>query len=754
MKKLIKISSSDPEQDKSYALLSFLTSLLERQGSFTGPNNESVRISDHVFVVGGAVRNFVIGKPVKDLDIVIDAVRLSSDGVSRDAVWLSHLITKAAPKDVHITQVSNNFGVEILHINDDWIINGVNVKGEDIEIAFARNESYAQGGYKPDSVEKTTIEEDALRREFTFNTLMWSFAGLNDKGPSEGIVIDPLGTGLRDLKSNIIDTPLSPEVTFEDDASRIMRAMKFKFKYGFDLAPRVEDAIRENPDFIENVPTEVLYMLLTTTILNQDSYREALREMKDNLMLGKLIEILNKDEAFRISLSGWVRKERDFNYLFDLLDYGLPLDDKVSFLSDRDLSIFRENIKSMSKEEQDAYIMGLKNPGSLISDKTYFMTLYNKAKSISDMSIPEFRMDYYSPLFNEIILDKPELSSNPEVLKKMLEDSIMRKLKAPLSSESRAINSRLNKLALFLKDHQKISNNILSMKLANAPWADQILPMIPKAQGDVYVFDFDDTLFWTPEWFDQVSLDKDGTALGVSNKYPMIFGRAIGLVNSLNVNPEKYMRKERDGSLDDDILHQIKALLPMRLVKKITDIPALGKKNQTIFVLLDSSGREIPITKFKELFPSKTYKIFDMRAKYYHDAVIVSGDPNFYKIPETLGTVPNQKIIDIYKNKSSNAYVLTARETAPGINEGVSNRLASVGLPAPLKVFTRPAGMSGSEYKGRVIGELASQGSVTAITFYDDNQRYITGVKKILDEDYPEFANKVTLIHVSIKDKP
>ncbi len=165
-------------------------------------------------------------------------------------------------------------------------------------------------------------------------------------------------------------------------------------------------------------------------------------------------------------------------------------------------------------------------------------------------------------------------------------------------------------------------------------------------------------------------------------------------------------------------------------------------------------GGEVSIKEFKEFFSSKITKTFDTRAKYYPDVVIVSGDPNFYKVPDTLGTIPNEEILKIYKEKSNNSYILTAREEAPGMAEGAEARIRSVGLPAPLKVFTRPAGISGSEYKGYVIGEIASQPTVSSITFFDDNQRYINGVKKILNESYPAFSEKVILNHVSIEAKP
>jgi len=754
---MLKFSSDDAEQAKAYALLGYLTNLLDRQGSFLGEDGVGVRISGHVYVVGGAVRNFVIGKPVKDIDIVVDAINLSSDRVERDAKWFSKLIISDAPVDANISQVSNDFGVEILHVNGDWIVGGTNVKGEDIEIAFARKESYALGGYKPQLVEKATIEQDALRREFTFNTLLWSFESLKEDGPSKEIIIDPLGIGLRDLENNIIDTPLSPEQTFEDDASRILRAMKFKFKYGFEIAPRVQEAIENNPEFIRNVPTENIYKLLTTTILNQNTYIVALDDMKKNGLLKEILLLVDENLTFKTSLKNWVYSERDLNYLFNILDYGFPFDDKVLFLSEAEQRTLRVNIQEMSKEDQERYLLGLKNPGALIADKTFFISLYKRVKvALPELTIPDFKANYYQPTFKDMILEAPNISFSPEILREKLEEAVMSKVDIPFATESKMINIRLNKLAQYLeiKNEEKFANLVLSFKQANLKVSERLRPMIPNASGDVYIFDFDDTLFWTPEWSDEVTLDENGVALGVSDKFPMIFGKAINLVNNINVNPEHYIRKDKKGVIDPELLERAQGLLPLSLKKKITDIPALGKKDQIIFVLINSMGGEVSIKEFKEFFSSKITKTFDTRAKYYPDAVIVSGDPNFYKVPDTLGTIPNEEILKIYKEKSNNSYILTAREEAPGMAEGAEARIRSVGLPAPLKVFTRPAGISGSEYKGYVIGEIASQPTVSSITFFDDNQRYINGVKKILNESYPAFSEKVILNHVSIEAKP
>ena len=91
----IRKISADIEQEKAYALLGFLTSMANSLGVVAISEDESVRVAVHIYVVGGAVRNFIIGQPVKDIDMVIDALALSTRRTKRDAKWFADLIIKS-----------------------------------------------------------------------------------------------------------------------------------------------------------------------------------------------------------------------------------------------------------------------------------------------------------------------------------------------------------------------------------------------------------------------------------------------------------------------------------------------------------------------------------------------------------------------------------------------------------------------------------------------------------------------------------
>jgi len=144
------------EHRTSVALMKFLSGVAKAAG-----------IAEHVYVVGGAVRNFVIGQPVKDVDVVIDSV-----AAGKDSAWFAERVRKAIP--VRTSLATNQYGVAILTVSGDWFLDGSNLKGETVEIANARKESYGGEtgkGYKPHVVAPATIEEDVVRREFTFNCM-------------------------------------------------------------------------------------------------------------------------------------------------------------------------------------------------------------------------------------------------------------------------------------------------------------------------------------------------------------------------------------------------------------------------------------------------------------------------------------------------------------------------------------------------------------------------------------------------------
>lgn len=165
----------------------------------------------HVYSVGGCERDKHLGlKTIKDIDIVVD---LPNGGI-KFANWLyDNGFTKGS------VVVYENFGTAMFKLKE--------FPNEEIEVVHTRKEIYRDKNSRNPETDFGTINEDCFRRDFTINALYHNI--------SEDKDIDFSGHGLTDLEDGIIMTCNDPDVTFEDDPLRIMRAIRFASKYCFGL---------------------------------------------------------------------------------------------------------------------------------------------------------------------------------------------------------------------------------------------------------------------------------------------------------------------------------------------------------------------------------------------------------------------------------------------------------------------------------------------------------------------------------------
>ncbi|MBK8053717.1 MAG: HD domain-containing protein [Saprospiraceae bacterium] len=179
------------------------------------------------YVVGGYVRDRLLARESKDLDVVC-----VGDGIA----LAEKLASKLTPLP-HIA-VYRRFGTAM-------------IKHKDIEIEFvgARKESYSADSRKP-AVENGTLEDDQNRRDFTINAMAVS---LNEE--DYGKIIDPFN-GFYDLENKIIKTPMDPDKTFADDPLRMMRAIRFATQLDFEIEISTYKSIAKNKNRINIVSKE------------------------------------------------------------------------------------------------------------------------------------------------------------------------------------------------------------------------------------------------------------------------------------------------------------------------------------------------------------------------------------------------------------------------------------------------------------------------------------------------------------------
>ncbi len=179
------------------------------------------------YVVGGYVRDRLLARPTKDIDIVCvgDGIQLANEVAS---------LLRPRPRVAFYSR----FGTAMLRHRD-----------MEIEFVGARKESYRADSRKPD-VELGTLEDDQLRRDFTINALAIS---LNDE--DFGSILDPFG-GLQHLEEKIIKTPTEPGRTFSDDPLRMMRAIRFSNQLGFRIEDVTLQAISKYRNRIDIVSQE------------------------------------------------------------------------------------------------------------------------------------------------------------------------------------------------------------------------------------------------------------------------------------------------------------------------------------------------------------------------------------------------------------------------------------------------------------------------------------------------------------------
>lgn len=190
-----------------------------------------------LYLVGGTVRDAVLGRLGTDLDFTTDARPEAVQELMRG--WADHLWdtgglafgTVSAAKD-----------------------------GQQLEITTFRADNYDRVSRNPEVTFGDTLEADLVRRDFRVNAMA---VRIGELGELE--FVDPLN-GMADLLEGVLDTPALPQDSFQDDPLRMLRGARFVSQLGFRLAPRVRDAIAEMAPEIDRITAERVHTELDKLI--------------------------------------------------------------------------------------------------------------------------------------------------------------------------------------------------------------------------------------------------------------------------------------------------------------------------------------------------------------------------------------------------------------------------------------------------------------------------------------------------------
>lgn len=198
---------------------------------------KNTKWENHVFLVGGGVRDTIMGYLIKDIDLVVD--------IENGGIDFAEWITKEygcfnSETNPHIFP---KFGTASFNLRSCYDLANIN-----IDVVHTRKEQYHEkDGRKPETA-FGTIVEDALRRDLTINALYLNISNFE--------LIDPTNQGLRDIKEHILKTPSDPTVVFNDDPLRMLRVIRFASRYGWPIEDKTWLGIVKNAYKIETISQE------------------------------------------------------------------------------------------------------------------------------------------------------------------------------------------------------------------------------------------------------------------------------------------------------------------------------------------------------------------------------------------------------------------------------------------------------------------------------------------------------------------
>ena len=255
----------------------------------------AVHLGMDIYAVGGFVRDLYLGQEGNDIDFVVIGDALDYARQFKQRFRSSEVVTYP------------RFGTAMLYYR--------NFK---LEFVTAREERYESHSRKP-IVKKSDLQSDLSRRDFTINCLAM------DISPDKfGEIID-MFDGIEDIERRLLRTPLNPDVTFEDDPLRMLRAIRFSTTLDFEIEPQTYRAISENKERLKIISQERM----------TEEFRKMLLADKPSTGIYLLRDTGILDITFpELSDMGGVDQRDDFHHK-DVFNHTLEVLDNISEMTDK-----------------------------------------------------------------------------------------------------------------------------------------------------------------------------------------------------------------------------------------------------------------------------------------------------------------------------------------------------------------------------------------------------------------------------------
>jgi poly(A) polymerase len=241
-------------------------------------------------LVGGPVRDLILGRRVSDLDLTTDARPEQTERLLHawgDAVW----------------DVGRAFGTIGARRGDDVV-----------EVTTYRADAYDRTSRKPEVSYGASLEDDLVRRDFTVNAMAVRLP--------DAEFVDPHG-GVQDLASAVLRTPGTPEDSFGDDPLRMLRAARFAAQLGFTVAPEVQAAMRAMAGRLSIVSAERVRDELVKLLL-APAPRAGLALLVDT---GLADVVLPELPALRLEVDEHHRHKDVYDHTLIVLEQAIALED-------------------------------------------------------------------------------------------------------------------------------------------------------------------------------------------------------------------------------------------------------------------------------------------------------------------------------------------------------------------------------------------------------------------------------------------